>query len=159
AIEGYYSGDDGELITLNFFSEIENSQFNQDKQIAKEEIARHLQLLNELGAQPHWLIKMIFRCLTKIPYETSQVDRYVETNSRRFLLSEQHLAGGCLFSKAIDPGLNDAQKAGIVYGSTNVHVADLSAMSLPRISPQMTAYLVGFYVADRLCCKGKSTEN
>ncbi|NES45303.1 GMC oxidoreductase, partial [Moorena sp. SIO2C4] len=70
---------------------------------------------------------------------------------RRFLLSEQHLSGGCLFGKAIDKGLDNAIDTGKVYGSANVYVADLSAVPLPRISTQMTAYLIGFHVAKRIC--------
>ncbi len=89
--------------------------------------------------------------LTQIPYEENQVDRYVDVYSKKFLLTEQHLAGGCLFGKAIDKGLDNAMDTGKLYGSANVYVADLSAVPLPRISPQMTAYFIGFHVAKMLC--------
>ncbi|NET58579.1 MAG: hypothetical protein F6K47_21220 [Symploca sp. SIO2E6] len=69
---------------------------------------------------------------------------------KRFLLSEQHMAGGCLLGQALDLGEGDRSQTGKVKGSSNVHVADLSAVPLPRISPQMTAYLVGFHVAKQL---------
>ncbi|NEP84102.1 MAG: choline dehydrogenase, partial [Okeania sp. SIO3B3] len=99
---------------------------------------------------PPEIIQCVFRCLTKIPFTEEQVDRYVETYSKRFLLSEQHMAGGCLFGEALDFGKDDPAQTGKVNGSSNVHVADLSAVPLPRISPQMTAYLVGFHVAKQL---------
>jgi hypothetical protein len=37
-----------------------------------------------------------------------------------------------------------------VFGTSNVHVADLSAVPLPRVSPQMTAYLIGYHVSTQL---------
>ena len=60
------------------------------------------------------------------------------------------MAGGCLFGKVIDKGLEDTSQTGKVMGSTNIHVADLSAVPLPRVSTQMTAYLVGHYVGSQL---------
>lgn len=149
AQEGRYS-DDGSRIELNFFATDPESRFNQDKEVAKSIITEHLKLMNELGQQPHWLIKCLFRLFTKIPYNQKQVADYIDLYSRKFLLSEQHLSGGCLFGKAIDPGLDHPMDTGRVYGSANVYVADLSAVPLPRISTQMTAYLIGFHVANRL---------
>ena len=57
--------------------------------------------------------------------------------------SEQHLAGGCQDSVDRDAGNR-------VHGTSNVHVADLSAVPLPRVSPQMTAYLMGYHVGGTL---------
>ena len=150
ASEGCYSSD-GSRITLDFFAEDEHTGFNQDKEVAKSTIAKHMNLMDRLGYQPHWLVKCFIRLLTQIPYEENQVDRYVDVYSKKFLLTEQHLAGGCLFGKAIDKGLENAMDTGKLYGSANVYVADLSAVPLPRISPQMTAYLIGFHIAKMLC--------
>ena len=150
ASEGCYSSD-GSRITLDFFAEDEHTGFNQDKEVAKSTIAKHMNLINRLGHQPHWLVKCFIRLLTQIPYEENQVDRYVDVYRKKFLLTEQHLAGGCLFGKAIDKGLENAMDTGKLYGSANVYVADLSAVPLPRISPQMTAYLIGFHIAKMLC--------
>lgn len=146
-------------ITLDFFAEDETNQktqwggisrFNQDKTVAKIVIAQQLPLMEQLGSKPPGIVQCIFRCLTKIPFTEEQVDSYVEAYSKRFLLSEQHMAGGCLFGRALDLGEGDRSQTGKVKGSSNVHVADLSAAPLPRISPQMTAYLVGFHVAKQL---------
>ncbi len=150
ASDGYYSSD-GNRIILNFFTEDEGTGFNQDQEVAKEMISKHLELIDSLGHKPHWLVKFFIRLLTRIPYEEQQVAQYVDAYSKNFLLTEQHLAGGCLFGKAIDTGLENAMDTGKVGGSANVYVADLSAVPLPRISPQMTAYLIGFHVAKRLC--------
>ena len=106
--------------------------------------------MNSLGQQPPRLFKCFLRLLTQIPYQEDQVDRYVAEYSKRHLLSEQHVSGGCLFGKAIDQGLDDAKDTGLVHGASNVYVADLSSVSLPRISPQMTAYLIGFHVAKNI---------
>ncbi len=145
-------------ITLGFFAEDEKqaqkqgrtSCFNQDKTVAKRVIAEQLHLMEQLGRKPPCIMWWIFRWFTKIPFTEEQVDRYVETYSRRFLLSEQHMAGGCLLGQALDRGEGDRYQTGKVNGSSNVYVADLSAVPLPRISPQMTAYLVGFHVAKQL---------
>lgn len=150
ATEGCYTSD-GSEITLGFFAEGEHSHFNQDKEVAKSVITKQLALLSCLGEEPNWIFKNLFRLFTKIPYEEKQVERYVDVYSKKFLLSEQHLAGGCLFGKAIDTGLNSAMDTGKLYGSANAYVADLSSVPLPRISPQMTAYLIGFHVAKMLC--------
>ena len=150
AIEGYYA-QDKKRIELNFFTPDQKTNFNQDIEVAQSFIVNQLKFLNHLGQQPHWLVKLIIRLLTKIPYEEKQVAPYINTYRRRFLLSEQHLSGGCLFGKVIDNGLENPQSTGKVFGSTNVYVADLSAAPLPRISPQMTAYLIGFHVAKMIC--------
>ncbi len=147
AREGEYFQKDSR-ITLDFFAD--EGEFNQDKEVAKKVIAEQLPLMEQLGAKPPWIVRYIFRLFTSIPFNQCQVDNYVETYSKKFLLSEQHMAGGCVFGKAIDRGLENPQHTGKVYGSTNIHVADLSASPLPRISPQMTAYLIGFHVAKQL---------
>lgn len=150
AADGYYS-EDGSQITLDFFRD--DQGFNQDQAVAKQMITQHLKLINRLGDQPHPLVKYLLRLFTKIPYREDQVDQYVETYAKKFLLTEQHLAGGCLFDQVLDLGVKDAAATGKVIGSANVHVADLSAVPLPRVSPQMTAYLIGFHVAKQLCCE------
>ena len=148
-IEGHYS-QDGSRITLDFFGEAQQTHFNQDQEVAKSEIKQHLNLMNSLGQQPPRLFKCFLRLLTQSPYQEDHVDRYVAEYSKRHLLSEQHVSGGCLFGKAIDQGLDDAKDTGLVHGAFNVYVADLSSVSLPRISPQMTAYLIGFHVAKNI---------
>lgn len=65
---------------------------------------------------------------------------------KSFLLSEQHMAGGCQEVVVRDKG-------NLVKGTANVHVADLSSVPLPRISPQMTAYLLGYHVGRELTTK------
>lgn len=147
---GYYA-EDGSQITLDFFAQAPHTGFNQDKEVAKTVIKNHMDFLNALGDQPHWLVKGLLRFLTRIPYTKDQVDGYVDTYSRKFLLTEQHLAGGCLYGSVLDRGLDNPQDTGKVEGTNNVHVADLSSVPLPRVSPQMTAYLMGFHVAEQLC--------
>lgn len=146
---GYYVEDQSQ-ITLDFFSQDPNTSFNQDKEVAKTVIKDHMDFLNALGYQPHWFVKGLLRCLTRIPYTKDQVDEYVETYSRKFLLTEQHLAGGCLYGSVLNKGQDNPQNTGKVVGTHNVHVADLSSVPLPRVSPQMTAYLLGFHVAEQL---------
>lgn len=150
ATEGCYTRD-GSGITLGFFAEGEDPNFNQDKEVAKNVISKQLAFMDSLGKKPNWLFKSFYGLFTKIPYEENQVKRYVDVYSKKFLLSEQHLAGGCLFGKATDQGIGNPVNTGKLYGSTNVYVADLSSVPLPRISPQMTAYLIGFHVAKMLC--------
>jgi len=135
---------DNERITLNFFED------ERDFDIAEEAIKKNLDLLESLGEKPNFILRAIFRFLTKIPYDKSQVKRYVRHFSKKTLLSEQHLAGGCLFGDVIDKGLNDAAQTGKVFGSKNIYVADLSAVPIPRVSTQMTAYLIGFHVGKQL---------
>ena len=137
--------EDGDHIALGWFEE------SQDKEVAKSVITDvALPLMEQLGKEPNPVIQFIFRMLTKIPFDQSQVDEYVDNYSKNSLLSEQHMAGGCLFGKVIDTGEDDQSKTGRVFGSTNVHVADLSSVPLPRVSPQMTAYLVGYHVSHQL---------
>ena len=145
AQEGYYL-DDGQ-VRLRFFSENENTHFNRDKEVAKYAIEQHLSMINTLGKQPPWIFKYLLRAIAKIPYREHQIDRYIDATSKYFLSTEQHLSGGCIFGKAIDLGHDNPRDTGKLYGSANVYVADLSAAPLPRISPQMTAYLIGFHVA------------
>ena len=148
-IEGSYS-EQSSKIELELFSEDGNSQFNQDKEVAKDILRQHLSLINSLGKPPPWIIKCLFRHITKIPYEEKHIDHYIDAVSKGYLGTEQHLSGGCLFGKAIDQGLKHPQNTGKVHGSTNMFVADLSSVALPRVSPQMTAYIVGFHVAKML---------
>jgi hypothetical protein len=150
AREGYYSRN-GSEITLSFFSKDENTFVNEDKEVAKRAIKEQMKLFNSLGKKPPLLIRFLIRCLTKIPYQEKYVDKYVDVYSKRFLLSQQHLSGGCLFGKAIDKGLEESRNTGKLYGAANIYVADLSSVPLPRISPQMTAYLIGFHIAKMLC--------
>ena len=133
----------GDQITLKFFED------ERDFTIAEEVITKNLDLLESLGSKPI-LISLILRLLTGIPYKKSKVKGYVKNFSRRTLLSEQHLAGGCIFGDVIDKGITDAYKTGQVIGSDNIHVADLSAVPLPRISTQTTAYLVGHHGGKQL---------
>ena len=88
--------------------------------------------------------------MTKIPYKETEVKKFVRNFSKNTLLSEQHLAGGCLFGKVIDKGEEDASAAGRVFGTKNIHVADLSTVPLPRVSTQMTAYMIGHHVGKQL---------
>ena len=143
AFEGQYEMED-DLITLKFF-ENEN-----DFKIAENSIKDNLQFLSSTGKRPCFLIRFLFRLLTRIPYEEKDVKRYVKRFSKRTLLSEQHLAGGCIFGDVIDKGLDNPKDTGKVFGSDNVYVADLSAVPLPRCSTQMTAYLVGHHVGKQL---------
>mmetsp|Transcript_22377 Transcript_22377/g.33824 ORF Transcript_22377/g.33824 Transcript_22377/m.33824 type:complete len:581 (+) Transcript_22377:247-1989(+) len=148
--EGYYEAGNGNRIILPFFED------EKDVQVAEDGIKTHLDLLGSIGSQPNFLIRAIFRFITKIPYKPSQVKRYVRNFAKRTLLSEQHLAGGCIFGDVIDKGLDDPSLTGRVIGSENIHVADLSAVPLPRVSTQMTAYLVGHHVGRQLY--GHGTE-
>lgn len=147
---GFYTKN-GSQITLDFFAQDPHTGFNQDKEVAKTAIKTHMDFLNALGDQPQWLVKSLLRLLTRIPYTADQVDGYVEAYSQKFLLTEQHLAGGCLYGSVLDQGLDNSQDTGKVKGTHNVYVADLSSVPLPRVSPQMTAYLLGFHVAEQLC--------
>lgn len=59
----------------------------------------------------------------------------------------QHLAGGCVLGAAAEDGSVGPGTVGLVRGTANVVVSDLSAVPLPRVSPQMTAYLLGYHIA------------
>ncbi len=154
AVAGQYEVDH-KRITLDFFAENKETGFNQDKTVAQEMIKRHMDFLNDLGEKPNVIVRFLLRLLLRLPYKKEHVDDYVETYSQKFLLTEQHLAGGCLYGQAIDQGLTSPEDTGKVFGASNVHVADLSSVPLPRVSPQMTAYLVGFHVAHQLCGGGE----
>lgn len=142
--EGHYEKK-GDRITLCFFED------DKDSTIAEEAINKSIELLEKNGAKPNFLFRVLFQFLTKIPYEKGrEVKRYVRHFARKTLLSEQHLAGGCLFGDVVDKGLDNRASTGKVFGSVNVHVADLSVVPLPRVSTQMTAYLMGHHVAKQL---------
>ncbi|KAL7559018.1 hypothetical protein ACA910_016363 [Epithemia clementina (nom. ined.)] len=142
--EGYYEDGNRDQIVLGFFED------ERDTLIAEKAIKENLKLLQSLGLEPWGPFKWILRSITQIPYQEDQVNRYVEHFATKTLLSQQHLAGGCVFGKVVDPGTSDPLQTGKVFGSTNIHVADLSTVPLPRVSTQMTAYLIGYYVGHQL---------
>lgn len=132
-------------ITLGWFED------EQDKDLARTVIRDEgLKLLEHLGGKPIWPIRFLYRLATKVPYDEKQIDGYIRNYSDNSMLSQQHLAGGCLLGCALETGEQHAADTGKVKGSDNIHVADLSAVPLPRISPQMTAYLIGYHVANQL---------
>lgn len=141
--EGQYETENNQ-ITLKFFEDA------NDFIIAEEAIKENLAFLESIGHKPNFLIRKFFQLITRIPYEEDEVKSYVKRFSKRTLLSEQHLAGGCVFGEAIDKGLTNASDTGKVFGTENIHVADLSAVPLPRCSTQMTAYLVGYHVGTQM---------
>ena len=147
--EGYYEKK-GDRITLRFFEDDD-----EDFVIAEQAINKNIDFLESNGKRPNFLVRFLFQFITKIPYEKGrQVKKYVRHFSRKTLLSEQHLAGGCVFGDVVDMGLESSASTGKVFGSDNIHVADLSVVPLPRVSTQMTAYLMGHHVAKQLySCK------
>lgn len=145
--EGYYERS-GSRIVLRFFDD------ERDYAIAEEAINKNLEFLESNGRKPLFIIRWLFQLLTKIPYKQGrQVRKYVRNFARKTLLSEQHLAGGCVFGDVVDKGLEDSAKTGQVFGTSNLYVADLSIVPLPRVSTQMTAYLMGHHVAKQLYAK------
>ena len=118
-----------------------------DSQLAETFLSRQLPTVASFGERPNRWIVLLIRILTRMPYRKQQVPGYVDHYRRHNLLTEQHLSGGCLFGEALDLGLDDPALTGLVKGSENIFVADLSAAPLPRVSPQMTAYLLGYHVA------------
>ena len=145
SIAGKYEDTSDNQITLGFF------ESEHDKKVAKKAIKENaLPLLDGLGDKPAWIVRFLYRFFTKAPYSTLQIDAYLNNYMRNSLLSEQHLAGGCLLGSAVELGEDEPLKTGKVKGSQNVYVADLSASPLPRCSPQMTAYLLGYHVANEL---------
>jgi len=85
--EGQYETENNQ-ITLNFFAD------EKDFVIAEEAIKENLDFLESIGSKPHFILRLIFQFLTKIPYEKEEVKCYVKRFSKKTLLSEQHLAGG-----------------------------------------------------------------
>lgn len=161
AREGYYTPSTSPLLStqthhssydiiLRCFEE-SNPEKDRDFQVAEQAIKNQLGLMGALGTPPHRIFQFLIRLLTRMPYNENQVKKYIRHYSRNDLLTEQHLSGGCIFGKAIDMGLESPQETGKVLGSQNIYVADLSAAPLPRVSPQMTAYLIGHHVATQLC--------
>eukprot|EP00573_Skeletonema_grethae_P000443 CAMPEP_0201687084 /NCGR_PEP_ID=MMETSP0578-20130828/1286_1 /ASSEMBLY_ACC=CAM_ASM_000663 /TAXON_ID=267565 /ORGANISM="Skeletonema grethea, Strain CCMP 1804" /LENGTH=582 /DNA_ID=CAMNT_0048171209 /DNA_START=125 /DNA_END=1876 /DNA_ORIENTATION=+ len=149
--EGYYERS-GSRIVLRFFDD------ERDSAIAEEAINQNLAFLESYGTKPPFIIRKLFQLVTKIPYRQGrQVRRYVRNFARKTLLSEQHLAGGCVFGDVVDKGLEDSNKTGQVFGTSNLYVADLSILPLPRVSTQMTAYLMGHHVAKQLYSAKKSS--
>lgn len=118
-----------------------------DARLAEQFLADQLPLVASLGQRPHPLIEALIRLLTRMPYTPEQIADFVAHYRRHDLLTEQHLSGGCLLGEALDLGLETPAHTGRVKGSANIFVADLSASPLPRVSPQMTAYLIGHHVA------------
>jgi hypothetical protein len=143
--EGQYEDSEDGRITLRWF------EGDGDDAVARALIAEEgLPFLEKLGQKPSWLVQRLCRLATKVPFDPRQIAKFVESYSAKSLLSQQHLSGGCLFGRAVDAGESDGSRTGQVKGSSNMHVADLSAVPLPRVSPQMTAYLVGMHVAKQL---------
>jgi hypothetical protein len=141
--EGQYEMEDDQ-ITLKFFED------ENDFKIAEKSIKDNLTFLTSTGKKPFFLFRLLIQLITRVPYEENDIKRYVKRFSERTLLSEQHLAGGCIFGDVIDKGIENSSDTGRVIGSENIHVADLSAVPLPRCSTQMTAYLVGHHVGKQL---------
>jgi hypothetical protein len=142
--EGYYEKKNDKII-LRFFDD------KLDTIIAEKAINDNLDLLESNGVKPPFLVRFLIQSITKIPYKKGhQVKKFVKHFAKKTLLSEQHLAGGCIFGDVIDKGLTDNASTGKVFGSHNIYVADLSAVPLPRVSTQMTAYLMGHHVAKQL---------
>jgi GMC oxidoreductase len=159
--EGYYEPDSNYQdssknkqklyrIILRCFDE-QSLENDPDFKIAAAAITKQIPLMDSLGTKPHPIFQFLIRLFTRMPYDTEQVYNYIKHYSRNDLLTEQHLSGGCVFGKAIDLGLESPQDTGKVLGSQNIYVADLSASPLPRVSPQMTAYLIGHHLATQLC--------
>ncbi|ELS05020.1 choline dehydrogenase-like flavoprotein [Xenococcus sp. PCC 7305] len=121
-----------------------------DFRVAETAIAKQIPLMESLGEKPHPIFQFLIRLLTRMPYKVEQIPNYINHYSRYDLLTEQHLSGGCVFGKALDLGLRSPKDTGKVLGSQNIYVADLSASPLPRVSPQMTAYLIGHHVATQI---------
>lgn len=124
--------------------------FCQDAEVAKDALVANFALINGLGAKPLWPVRKLLWWLVRMPYTPQQAQQYVDEYRQRFLLSQLHLAGGCDFGAAVQTGDDVALNTGKVVGTENVHVADLSTVPLPRVSPQMTAYLIGYHVASAL---------
>ena len=142
--EGYYERDSDRII-LRFFED------ERDYDIAEEFINNNLDFLESNGKKLPFLVRFLLQIVTRMPYQKGhQVKRFVRHVARNALVSQQHLAGGCLLGDAVDMGIEDNSKTGLVFGSTNLHVADLSIVPLPRVSTQMTAYLMGHHVAKQL---------
>lgn len=161
ARDGYYTSTTNHLLSTQTHSssyeiilrcfEARKPDQDRDFKVAQTAIADQLPLMDALGSKPHPIFQGLIRLLTRMPYQADQVENYIRHYSRNDLLTEQHLSGGCIFGKAIDQGLESPQDTGKVFGSQNIYVADLSAAPLPRVSPQMTAYLIGHHVATQLC--------
>ena len=142
--EGYYERV-GNKIILRFFDD------ERDYEIAEEAINEKIAFLESNGIKPPFIIRFLLQFLTKTPYKRGrQVKQYVKHFAEKTLLSEQHLAGGCLLGDVVNKGLEDSAKTGIVFGTSNLFVADLSIVPLPRVSTQMTAYLMGHHVAKQI---------
>lgn len=150
AIAGEYSIKD-DRIFLDFFKSSGQEKYDSiDMDVAEHVISQQLlPLMDKLGEKPNYLIRIIFWFIG-IPFTQKKVKRYLDRYRKKYLLSQQHMSGGCLFGEVISKGINNPEDTGKVMGSANVYVADLSASPLPRISTQMTAYLIGYHVAKQL---------
>ena len=118
-----------------------------DVKLACEAVKQILPILDSLGDETSGLVSFIEKRLG-IPFRNGDVRSYVERYRKRHLLSQQHLVGGCSMGTVLDPGDRCENETGKLNGATNVYVADLSASPLPRVSPQMVAYTLGFHVAN-----------
>jgi hypothetical protein len=79
--EGQYETENNQ-ITLNFFAD------EKGFVIAEEAIKENLDFLESIGSKPHFILRLIFQFLTKIPYEKEEVKCYVKRFSKKTLLSE-----------------------------------------------------------------------
>jgi hypothetical protein len=123
-----------------------DSEQSLDEWLAEHELTKLIEggLMEKLGRKPPKIVQSFIRFFTGLPYRAEDVPGYVRRFRENSLLTQQHLAGGCLFQKALNEN-------GKVHGVENCYVADLSTSPLPRISTQMTAYLIGFHVGEMFC--------
>lgn len=150
--EGHYVKSVDDKIVLKFF----DTKDSPDYDVAEKAFNEAFDIVQSNGHKPFCLVRWIIQLVTKLPYERGrEVRRYVNHYAQKTLLSEQHLAGGCVWGDAVDKGLTCRTETGKVYGTTNIHVADLSTCPIPRVSTQMTAYLMGHHVAKQLYGTGE----
>jgi len=148
--EGYYEKKKGSTkIILKYFDTDDSHDYitaNQAFEASMDALAANGD--DKFPFLIHWLI----RILLQLPYKKGrQIKKYVQHFAQKTLLSEQHMAGGCIWGDVIDTGsTQDPSVTGKVFHSTNIHVADLSTCPLPRVSTQMSAYLMGHHVGKQL---------
>jgi len=155
--EGYYEKKKGSTkIILKYF----DTKDSNDYIIANKAFTDNMDMLESNGCKPPILIRWLIRLFLKLPYKKGrQVQKYVKHFAHKTLLSEQHMAGGCIWGDVIDKGsLANPSVTGKVFNSTNIHVADLSTCPLPRVSTQMSAYLMGHHVGKQLYSTAPTTD-